>query len=210
MKKLISILLILCLMLTLAACGEKDDTSTPSGGVAVPPANDLAENTPKGEELSSLPDFFPQSFLLTTKTNMWSTELKLNSDGSFKGKYLEDANQNIEAHDYFGGMYMICEFEGKFGDFKKIDEFTYAMKLTELTPAYAPEEFFTENETLYQTAHPVGIDGGDWFYIYLPGKPTEGLDEAFTMWYMWADAIPSSLDRYGLYNPTSRYAFFAK
>lgn len=209
MKKLISIFLILALTLTLAACGDKDSASTPSDGIAIPPANNLAENVPKGESLSSLPNFFPQSFLLTTKTNMWSTELKLNSDGSFKGKYLEDVSNTTEVLDYPGGMFMICEFDGKFGNFIKVDEFTYAMKLTELIPAYAPEEYFSENGTLYQTAHPAGIEGGEWFYIYLPGKPTKGLDDAFTMWYMWSDTIPTTLDRYGLYNPSARYAFFA-
>lgn len=205
MKKLLSILLIFCLTLTLAACGDKEESSTPSGGTAIPPANDTAEILPEGEKLTSLPDFFPQKFVLGVNPAVWCTELTLKSDGNFSGKYLEHFDEADADSGYPNGTVYICEFTGCFDSFMKVDEYTYAMKLKELKPAYGPEEFWIEEGVLYSTAHPVGIADGEWFYIYLPGKPTANLDEAFKL---WRNDLPEVLDVYGLYNPKARYAFF--
>ena len=194
----------------MAGCGDKDESSTPSKPELTPPENSTAEKLPEGDAVSALPDSIPKSFLLTTKTNIWKTELKLQSDGSFTGKYLENVGETNAKYGYPNGKFLICEFEGKFGDLKKVDEHTYAMKLTELKEEYPSEAQWIEGGICYESAPPTGIEGGEWFYVYLPGKPTEGLDKAFTMWYMKSDTIPSTLDVCGFYNPSARYAFFAE
>ncbi len=215
MKKLIAFLLVLGLLLLVVGCGSSDNSSSASSPTTsnkpnqpTPPENNTANEVPNGEALSAIPSSFPQKFVLTTKLNIWKTELALKKDGSFSGKYIETVEESSEELGYPNGKFLICEFSGKFDNFLKIDDHTYAMKLSVLSPNYGPEEFWIENGILYETAHPVGIDGGEWFYIYLPGKNTEGLDEAFRMWYTDGEKIPEVLDRYGLYNPKSRYAFF--
>lgn len=214
MKKLLAVVLALCIVLLMAGCGKNDEgdiSSSPSSSQSktpTPPANDTAGVTPTGKSVSALPDVTPEHFILTTKANIWRSEITLKKDGSFSGKYTEETSEYSAEDGYPNGMVLICEFEGKFSNFIKVDEYTYAMKLSELTTKYDPDEFWIEDGILYSTAHPAGIEGGEWFYIYLPGKPTAGLDEAFTMWYINSDTLPSVLDVYGLYNPNERYAFF--
>lgn len=209
MKKFFSIILALCFVFCLAGCGDKDNaSSTPSAGQPVPPANDAASVVPEGEAVSALPGNIPQSFLLTSATNLWKTELTLKPDGSFSGLYTEQVDERSEIDGYPNGKVLICEFTGKFDNIMKINDYTYAMKLADLDNSWENDNYWIEDGVLYETSEAMGIFGGEWFYLYLPGCPTIDLDKAFTMWYLKSENIPVTLDMYGLYNPTQRYAFF--
>ena len=211
MKKIIAVLLILALSMSLAACGNTADSeSNPSSSTpsASAPENNTASTVPQGETLDMLPSEMPQKFVLTTKSGVWKTEITLKHDGAFTGKFTEKIAEYSEEFGYPNGKIMVCDFTGKFANFIKVDEYTIAMKLDKVDAAYATEEFWIEDGIWYETTAPIGIENGEWFYIYLPGKPTSDLDKAFTMWYINSDTIPDKLDVYGLYNASARYAFF--
>lgn len=210
MKKILTIILVLCLIFCITGCKNKNNNSSGAESSSSTDSSSqqgtIPDEQPKGDSVSVLPETVAITYTLKSYiNNTWSTVVTINTDGTFTGKYLEKSMEDLP--EYQNGKMIICEFSGEFSDFIKVDEYTYAMKLSSLLPAYSPDEFWIENGTYYETASPVGIEYGEWFYIYLPGKETAGLDKYFTMWYP-EESVPEVLDKYALYNPTPRYAFF--
>jgi hypothetical protein len=209
MKKILSLLLVLILCVSLAACGGADsDNQGNNDGQNISSDNTASFEEPKGKKLDALPDNIPEKFVLTTTSGIWKTEITLKKDGTFTGNYTEKVPEYSEEFGYPNGKIMLCDFDGKFKQFIKVDQYTIAMKLDTVTARLATEEMWLENGIWYETTAPVGIEYGEWFYIYLPGRPTADLDKNFTMWYINSDVLPSTLDVYGLFNQSQRYGFF--
>ncbi len=216
MKRIVAVVLILCLILSFTGCKDNevldvssDDSSSSNTSSTISsfpnPQSEIKDNIPKGEARTALPNALAREYTLKPPTNTWSSVITLQTDGSFSGKYLEKRLEDFP--EYPNGSFLICEFTGKFSNFIKIDQYTFAMQLTTLTPAYEPDEFWVEDGKLFETASPAGIENGNWFYIYCPGKPTSELEKFVTMWYH-GNEVPDTLDMYGLYNPNERYTFY--
>ena len=148
----------------------------------------------------------PDEFFFSSGAGAWECDLTLKDDGSFTGQY----------HDSDADVVYVCSFHGNFGDFRKIDENTYSMRLENLYYDRAAGEEWTDAGGLrYISSDAYGIYGGDLFYLYLPGHPTESLPEGFLSWaamYMSGYSstggdTPYVLSIYGLYNSAGQEGF---
>ncbi|WP_294217663.1 lysozyme inhibitor LprI family protein [Pseudobutyrivibrio sp.] len=110
----------------------------------------------------------------------WSDDFKIEKDGYFHGCY-HDSDMGDTGDDYPGGTYYICEYEGHFADIKKVDEYTYTMKLTDLTVTTEPDEYI-EDGIKYIPIAPYALDDADEIQIYLPGKPVDDFSDDLKMW----------------------------
>ena len=141
-------------------------------------------------------------FMFSSGAGAWSTELSINSDGSFQGLY-NDSNMGESGEGYPDGTRYSCSFKGKFDNLEKVDEFTFKMKLISLTFAKEPgtEELADHVRYVYSTAY--GLDSGEEFYLYLPGAELAKLPEEYRRWVGYYDletVAETKLPFYGLYN----------
>ena len=72
------------------------------------------------------------SFEFCSGAGGWSTDFEIEKDGSFKGSY-HDSDMGDTGDDYENGTMYLCGFSGKFTDLTKINDYTYQMKMENLT-----------------------------------------------------------------------------
>ncbi len=137
----------------------------------------------------------------------WRTVMYLEKDGSFKGKY-EDANFAYGEDDY-RIMTLISEFTGKFNNIKKIDDKTYSMELGAINYKHKKGKEWIENMTKYIATDAYGLQEGEKFTLYSPGKMLDGLDKEFLSWG-YENYSKGKLLCWGLHNEKTGYGFFSE
>ncbi len=151
---------------------------------------------------------YPMGFYLSSGVGAWSTDLYLEKDGSFTGRY-HDSDMGDTGEGYPKGTVYVCEFSGRFGQGERLDPFTYGLKLEELTIERPVGEEWIEDEIRYVSAMPVGLEDGENFVIYLPNTPVEKLSEdAYIWWPGRYSQEYTTLNGYGLYNLNGEYGFY--
>lgn len=148
-------------------------------------------------------------FYFSSGAGGWYTELSINADGTLKGHY-QDADMGDTGEGYPGGTLYYSDFTGKFEQLEKVDEFTYKMQLTDVNFDKQPEQEEIIDETLYVYSTAYGLDGGDEFYLYLPGSKVANLPEEYRQWvgYYNLEAVTETeLSFYGLYNVKEQNGF---
>ena len=125
-------------------------------------------------ELVALPFEQPLDFGFASGVGGWGTVLTLKPDGTFVGSY-HDSEMGVTGEGYPNGTVYISEFSGKFDEFKKIDDYSYSIKLIELTVEDKGKEYI-EDGIRYIVSEANGLDGKD-FVFYIPDTPVEMLPE---------------------------------
>ena len=134
----------------------------------------------------------------------WSTELTLYPDGTFSGEY----------HDSDMDTVYVCSFEGAFSLMTPLNSHTWSLTLTdmELTTARPIGEEWQEGGVRYISSQPYGLDGGNEFYLCLPGTPADEIPDQCRTWgarHPLGLLNPGAvLDGYGLCNLRPGYGFF--
>lgn len=156
----------------------------------------------------------PLNMIFASGAGAWGTEITLNADGTFTGEY-HDSEMMEHSDQYPNGTVYYCKFSGKFANITKIDEYSYAMTLDELTKDASRGEEWIEDGTRYVLSGAHGIENGTDFVFYMPDTPLDGLNSEFMSW--WPDyyklsgeagEIPTTLGRFGLMNGTEHFGFF--
>lgn len=144
-------------------------------------------------------DSFPQVFTLTSGMESWQTELTVEEDGTFIGEY-----SDADAFETY-----ICEFTGTFSDLQEIDEYTYSMQIESLEYAKTIGDEYEEDGLTYIVSEPAGIEAHGEYMLYLPGRSTADLPEAFLSWVWIAGDVSEKLPFYGIYNAETECGFFS-
>lgn len=155
----------------------------------------------------SFADLSGYSFNFSSGAGAWGTGLEINADGSFTGGY-HDSNMGDTGAGYPNGSTAVCNFNGQFTQLKKVNEYTYSMKLERLEydNAAGIEEIIDGVKFIYSDAY--GVEGGGEFLIYLPGAPVSELPEEFIWWVQYDISEASELPSYALYNVAGQYGFY--
>lgn len=103
------------------------------------------------------------------------TEFSLKADGSFEG-YYSSVREDEKAADYPAGTFYTCNFSGKLGDFKRIDENSFSLTVISLEYEQAQEERISAEGVLYTCCPPEGISEGSVLVFY---SGAEKLPEKF-------------------------------
>jgi len=141
----------------------------------------------------------------------WSTEVVVSEDGSFTG-YFHDWDMGDIGDGYPEGTLYECYFSGKFFVTEMIDPYTYELWLAalDLEGETGVEDIAGGVRVISAGAY--GIEGGDIFLLYCPGKETADLSEEFLEWMRMPNAwdeIPDALPFYGLHNVEEGTGFFS-
>ena len=131
---------------------------------------------------------FAGEYSFTSGVGAWSTQLKLEPDGTFTGEY-HDTDAGARGDGYDATLYL-SKFSGKFKNPEKINSYTYSFKLDEINYENEPETeeigdpYGTGGKVKvlmkYSTAY--GLSGAETVYAYTPSAPTAQLSEKFMSW----------------------------
>ena len=141
----------------------------------------------------------------------WWTDIVVSSDGNFKG-YFHDADMGDVGDNYPEGTLYECYFSGVFVVTEMIDQYTCELRLAALNiESETGVERIADGVRVINT-DAYGIEGGDVFMLYFPGRETADLPEGFLEWICmpnaWEEA-PDVLPFYGLYNVKESTGFFS-
>lgn len=161
----------------------------------------------------TLPKDLPDSFILSSGAGAWSTELHIDLAGNFDGSY-HDSDMGDIGNGYQNGSIYICEFNGKFTNIKKLNEYSYSMELEYIDTEEESGKEWIENEIRYIASDPYGLEEGKDFVLYIPGTPLSELSDELVDWLsmplVWeSDSRPETLPFYVLYNVTTERGFYS-
>lgn len=159
-------------------------------------------------EMLQFADLKDVEFYFASGAGGWRTVLQIESDGSFSGIF-SDSEMGSVGEGYPNGTYYYCDFEGIFTEPVKVNDYTYSMKIQEISCANQPETTEIRDEILYCYSTPYGIEGAEEVLLYLPGAPTKELPEEYMSWVRNDMENPDTpeLPFYGLYNQTEQNGF---
>lgn len=234
MKRKLVLILTITTFIFLSGCKETNDSKTQEPEIdtseeerqpeeeqdAVQKAEQQGEGQPDtqqpesqetGEKTFGFENLSDQLFEFCSGAGGWSTELMINSDGTFEGNH-HDSDMGDVGEEYPNGTLYYCSFTGKFTDLEQVDAFTWKMKLASLEFEDEPEmeEIIDGVRNISSTAY--GLDGGDEFYLYLPGSKLEQLPEEFLWWAGYnnlENTTETELPFYGLYNIKMENGFYS-
>ena len=214
MKKMLLItFLTICMVMT--GCGKKEVNEVEKVQISEESEseknikntdNESNENYEESEfDFETLKDV---EFYFASGAGGWRTFLNIKKDGSFSGVF-SDSDIGSTGEGYPNGTYYYCEFNGKFTKPIKVNDYTYSMKIEEISCVNEPETSEIIDEILYYYSAPYGLDGAEEVVIYLPGAPTSELPEEYLNWVRNDMVDPNALELpfYGLYNVTEQNGF---
>lgn len=150
------------------------------------------------------PTGMPDSWSHLSGVGAWSTDLRINQDGSFYG-YYHDTDMGEIGEEYPNGTLYESIFQGRFSEIKQINSFTYSMIVSELNIHGKIDSKFVQDGVLHITTYPAGINKGATFLIYVPGTPLSYFSEEHLSWLH--DFTKNPTQRYALCNLTTGAAF---
>ena len=187
--KLLAGLLTAAMALSLGGCGKKSgsangterteaETKTETNDTAnVSDSVDEAASTDSDSNASaelSFADLQYVDFTFSSGAGAWSTQLNIHADGSFSGEYW-DMDMGSTGDGYPNGTQYGNTFTGTFTDLKKVNDYTWSMKLDKINYTYEIGKEEILDQMLYSYTEAYGLDGADEIQIYLPGAPVDQL-----------------------------------
>ena len=210
MKKIL-LLTFLTLCMGMAGCGKQEIGEV----VKLEISDEIETNQKEGiDSTISAADTFDfkafenLEFYFASGAGGWRTFLNIEEDGSFSGEY-SDSDMGSTGEGYPNGTYYYCKFNGKFTEAVKVNDYTYSMKIEEISCVNEPETSEIIDGILYYYATPYGMEGAEEVLIYLPGAPISELPEEYINWVRndMVDPDAVELPFYGLYNVTEQNGF---
>lgn len=146
-------------------------------------------------------------FYFASGAGAWRTVMQIEADGSFSGQY-SDSDMGSTGEGYPNGTCYLSNFEGKFTQPVKINEYTYSMEIEEINYEKTGTEEIIDG-VLYCYGDAYGLAGAEEVLIYLPGAPTTELPEEYMNWVHNDMKNPDALELpfYGLYNVAEQNGF---
>ncbi len=138
-------------------------------------------------------------FIFLSGAGGWWTEMTVKEGGEFFGEYT-DGNMG-DATTY------ICVFDGKFKDFKKINDYTYSMSIDYINIRDEIGTEWQEDGMTYIASEPYGLDGGTEFLLYTPDTPVNELPFDFMIWMYAATDVTDTLGCYAIRNLANDHGF---
>ena len=170
------VLLMVVMVLSLSGCGKKNDVENGTGQTDTTTDTDAAENTAdtpddadkaasKNSDSSasaefSFADLQYVDFTFSSGAGAWATQLNIRPDGSFSGEYW-DMDMGSTGDGYPNGTQYGNTFTGTFTDLKKVNDYTWSMKLDKINYTYEIGKEEILDQILYSYTEAYGLDGAD-------------------------------------------------
>lgn len=226
-RRFLSVTLVLLITASVVGCGENSDVNKGEQIENEAEQEDMAQEqedvvTEENPAETGAPESSDLSFAVLAERQFgfssgvggWSEEFAIEEDGSFTGNF-HDVDMGVTGEGYENGTFYSCSYTGHFTDLTKINEYTYQMKLADITYDEVPDTEEIIDNTLYKYTDSYCLGKTDTFTIYLPGTPLSELSEEVLMWLSGMNqseteltmiAIADETNGYGIYS-TDRYYY---
>ena len=138
----------------------------------------------------------------------WSTDLRIQADGSFSGEY-HDSEMGETGEGYPDGTIYGCAFSGRMSLAERMDDNTWKIRVDALAPDEGQVPEAIDDGIRFVTADPYGLSEGDEMVLYGPGTPLDAFSEDMLLWtHVWdQDELPAELDTWFLYSEKNDSGF---
>ncbi len=143
---------------------------------------DLYQKSLVGEKVSALPIDSEIELLYASGAGAWGDYLHIKPDGNFWGEYHDSNVGDFDENKYPNGTVYIDRYEGKYGDFVKLDDYTYLLTVLWEEHEFKPGAEWIEEGIRYISTSPEKNDVGNLYVLCLPGKPTAEIPRAVLEW----------------------------
>jgi len=182
-KRVLVVTVAVCLSMVLTACGKEPQNNITALETY---SKDVQSEEVVGEKADdtkyfTFDDLSTRQFYFSSGAGAWGEEFTIEKDGYFTGKF-HDSNMGETGKEYPNGTFYRCLYSGHFTDITKVGEYSYEMKLTDITYKEEPgkEEILDGVKHINTEAYFMGT--GDIFHIYLPGMPLGEISEELYLW----------------------------
>ena len=200
MRKLLLTALALALLLGVGCTHAQTNTTSSN-------QTESAQST-EAEQENPLTESGALNFVFSSGAGGWSTQLTLQPDGKFTGRY-EDMDMGDMGEENPNGTVYVCDFSGSFSQPGKVEDHFWTMSLEYLSTQQEPGEVTYEEGIKYVSAEPNGLEQAREVWLYLPGAATKDLPEEFLSWTTsaFSGEVPEQLPFYGLYSVSDQSGF---
>lgn len=162
------------------------------------------------EKSNEFPEDFAQKYIFSSGVGGWWTQIGVNKDGTFSGNY-QDSEMGNSGDGYDYTLYQ-CDFQGKFEMVGKLDEYSYLVKLSELSTTEEENDEWIEDGVRYVVSMPYGFEDSEYFVLYTPEMPVDGVNEDFLFWWplRFSENPPETLQCYGIHNIETGAGFISE
>ena len=154
------------------------------------------------EDLSQL------GFSFMSGAGGWSEEFNIERDGYFTGQY-HDSEMGIRGEGYDSGSVYFSSYSGHFTDLIKINDYTYQMKLADITYDYPVDTAEIKDDIRYIYTESYCLGGTDTFNIYLKGTPVSELSEEVYSWLHMINENESKLTFVAIADEANGYGIYS-
>lgn len=170
--------------------------------------NELTETVVEKSEDFTFADLAVKQFEFSSGAGGWSEEFTIEKDGYFTGNF-HDSDMGDTGEGYPDGTFYSSSYSGHFTDLNKINDFTYQMKLADVSYKETADTEEIKDNTRYIYTESYCLGGTDTFTIYLPGTPIGKLSEEIYSWLFMANqseeeltmtVIVDEINGYGIYS----------
>ncbi len=206
-KNVLSFLTIVCIILgMLTGCGKDENRVAEQ----LKPVESEKESVTIEEKIDGkilFEKISDREFWFGSGAGAWCTVLRVDKDGNFKGNY-HDSNLGDAGDDYPNGTCYWSDFSGKFTIPKKINDYTWSVKVESIEVANEPGTEAIIDDIKYIYSEPYGLDNAGEILFYEPGAPVERLPESYINWMTIYDEFEDGkLPFYGIYNVNAEEGF---
>lgn len=195
---------------TTAENNPKVHAETQSSATQTQEAEETTEETVPSSEADATDGIFAQmqncDFEYSSGAGGWKTELKVNADGSFSGSYF-DSEMGETGDDYPNGVMYSCDFEGKFTEPQKINDYTYKTTVDTITLDQTRGKEEIKDGVKYIYSDPYGLEDAKDILIYVKGAPVSELPEEYLNWVNYSLDDGTKLPFFGIYNENGDAGF---
>lgn len=138
----------------------------------------------------------------------WSEEFTIEKDGALRGNY-HDSDMGDTGEEYPNGTMYCSSYAGQFTELHKLNDYTYAMKLANISykDAVGTDEICDEMHYVYTESYCLG--GNDTFKVYLPGTPLSELSEEEYLWISYENESETELTMTIIVDEKNEYAIYS-
>lgn len=196
-------------------CGAKSDVNenmTSKDQVAESESEETSDLTSAdaAEETSDLTfaDLSKLQFEFMSGAGGWSEEFTINKDGSFQGNY-HNSDMGDTGEGYPDGTIYCSSYTGQFTELHKINDYTYDMKLADISyeDTVGTDEICDEVHYIYTESS--CLSGNDTFKVYLRGTPLSELSEEEIFWISYENESETELTMIIIVDDKNEYGIYS-
>ena len=153
-------------------------------------------------------DLSDRQFEFSSGAGGWWEEFTIEKDGYFTGKF-HDSDMGDTGEEYDGGTVYSSVYSGHFTELTKVNDYTYTMKLADISYKEAVDTTEIRDGTRYIYTESYCLGGTDTFTVYIKGTPVNEISESAYSWLAMANQSDEELTMAAIVDEANGYGIYS-